>query len=124
MRRHSAQRHGRRTSKILGVLLGVAAAGCGGPFDNRADDNAGEEVVVDCPLYCAVVMRRCKGSMRQYSSVEACTEACTAYPIDGVTGSVSGNTLQCRFTFALAARKTTHYAFCRNAGPSGGVNCK
>lgn len=116
------QRCGWRGRTALFFVFAASLGACG-HFDNEHEDLSGDGLVLDCPVYCAVVMRRCQGSAQQFLSFDACITACAAYPTDGALGAASGNSLQCRFTFALAARKTTRYAFCRNAGPLGGVNC-
>lgn len=70
----------------------------------------------DCDVYCAAVLRACGGAQRQFADAQGCAAACAGYAGAGAAGDMSGDTLQCRLTYAAAARESP-VALCGCAGP-------
>lgn len=110
----------------LGTLLASSfVLGACGVFDgDEAEPFTELPYVLDCNLYCSVMLRRCQGAAVQFASPDACAEACAGYPADGNVYATSGNSLQCRFNLLMVMRPPTMQVFCRAAGPSGGTLCQ
>jgi hypothetical protein len=78
-----------------------------------------------CDEYCAEVMNGCTAEHAQYIDLDACRAACADYP-QGSAGDKSGNSINCRLTYAKKA-SSEPYTYCTWAGPGGdgkcGANC-
>jgi hypothetical protein len=96
----------------------LVVAGCVGNVPGNSSSGSGG---IDCPSYCAEVMTNCSGSNAQYTAMENCMGACSAFTV-GTAADTSGNTLGCRIYHAgnAATDPVTH---CIHAGPSGGAAC-
>jgi hypothetical protein len=100
-----------RASFLLVLLVAACGGGSSGP----------DAAVSTCADYCAEIATNCTGTDTQYTSVDQCMAACTAFP-QGDPGAQSGNSLECRVyhTGAALGDPDTH---CVHAGPGGGGLC-
>ena len=74
-----------------------------------------------CDRYCAAVTSGCTDSHTQYLDLEACLAICPMLPV-GSPGDTSGNTVNCRLTYAKKA-SSEPYTYCTWAGPGGDGKC-
>ncbi len=103
-------------------LCGVAMAGCGAEVPAVARPYF--DVPMNCPNFCNVTMRHCRGEWLMYSSFDACLSTCATWPDTPGEHFTTGNTLQCRFVYASMVTHVQDTAsYCYSAGPSGGQNC-
>ncbi len=75
-----------------------------------------------CEAYCGLIARSCTGDDQQYPDSDACLRACEVLPDTGAIGATDGDTVQCRFTHAVAAIDDAA-ANCDRAGATGGGTC-
>ncbi len=80
-----------------------------------------------CIDYCYQVMGEpgvCVGEFAIYRSLPECFETCGGFPTTGVTGAVSGDSLECRIEHAILAQGPEGPAkHCPHAAPGGGGVC-
>jgi hypothetical protein len=113
----------RSISTLAGQFLAVVAVlvGCGG--SNTKPDAAIDAVPVnlDCPTYCAQIQANCTGANAQYADLAHCNAACASFSVGSSTvNDLSGNTLGCRISHAVAASSAASSATqCMYAGPVG-----
>jgi hypothetical protein len=114
---------------------GGKAGGGAGAAGTASGGTGGSGGAPSCTDYCTAIMKNCTGgdgssnggnpdatkTHQQYSAVENCMAACTAFPV-GTLADTSGNTLGCRLYHANAAASdaTLH---CPHAGPGGDGTC-
>lgn len=55
-----------------------------------------------CGVYCGTVVEACPTNEGSFEDVKDCENECNSWP-EGVEGEESGNTRQCRLTYALRA---------------------
>jgi hypothetical protein len=79
---------------------------------------AGSEFL--CGAYCELMSANCTGDNTQYLE-DPCLQSCN-FAIDGEVGDTSGDTIQCRTTYAELAEGAPAVN-CNKAGPSGGGVC-
>jgi hypothetical protein len=91
---------------------GESAAGSGG-------DTAGEEPL--CERYCSAIMAGCSQEHAQYIDRDGCLAACAKLAA-GAPGDRTGNSIQCRLTYAMKANSEP-YTYCTWAGPGGDGKC-
>lgn len=80
-----------------GAAAGGAAGNPGGGAAGALPD-AGADL---CAQYCNLEQQKCTfgtGGNAQFTSRDACMNACASYDKTGTPGTSSGNTLQCRMT--------------------------
>lgn len=76
-----------------------------------------------CDNLCTLTLLHCKNENRAYASYDACMQSCAGITEEGEPGATSGDSVQCRLTYALMARHTLTMWFCQNASPTGGLQC-
>ena len=96
-----------------------AAGGDGG----AAGRGEGPEIppVPLCERYCDAILTGCTDEHAQYIDRDACLAACADYP-EGTPGDKSGNSINCRLTYASKA-SSEPYTYCTWAGPGGDGKC-
>lgn len=104
--------------RVARAALTLALLSCG-----RIEQQVTATSPGDCQTYCGVTFLNCRRANTLYTQFGDCMTACNGFPTDGKLGDISGNTLQCRLTFAVAAENDP-VPFCRNASQSGGPACQ
>lgn len=74
-----------------------------------------------CERYCDAILAGCTDEHAQYNDRDACLAACADYP-EGTPGDKSGNSINCRLTYASKA-SSEPYTYCTWAGPGGDGKC-
>ena len=69
-----------------------------GTFCGPAGASGGGVCGSECDGYCDLMLHSCPGA---YASAPDCQTACAALPANGAVGATTGNSLQCRATYAL-----------------------
>jgi hypothetical protein len=92
---------------------GEAGAGTGG-------DAPVEEPPL-CERYCTTIMAECSQQHAQYIDRDGCLAACARFE-PGLAGDKTGNSVNCRLTYALKA-SSEPYTYCTWAGPGGDGKC-
>ncbi len=83
-------------------------------FCSAAGPSGGGVCGSPCDAYCDLMDHACAGA---YASASACQTACAAFPTSGLPGATSGNSLQCRASYALqAVTSATPATSCSAAG--------
>jgi hypothetical protein len=95
-----------------------------------ADAGTDADAQVDtlsCEYYCQLITDTCKGSNKQYSTIEACIGLCSTFP-EGKLDDEKGNTLGCRIHVLETTKAMIESSDCAAAGPGGdgvcGSNCE
>ena len=110
-----------------GSTGGAAGAGgsTGGAAGSGGAAGTGGAAAATCAGYCDTLMKDCTGADAQYSSKDACSKGCDAYP-KGSPGEKAGNSLECR-AYHVGNVAAGGVAHCGHAGPAGdgvcGSNC-
>lgn len=109
------------------VTMGGRDAMAMGPADSDLPpipDVGGPGMMTECSDYCMNVEAFCAGADQVYADAIECEIACQATRTlgNGPPGATSGNTIECRQTWAISAQASPAVA-CRNASPSGGGVC-
>ena len=106
----------------------TAAAGAAGESSDAGSGGAGGKggggaagAASLCDRYCAAVTSGCTDKHTQYLDLEACLAICPLLP-EGIPGDTSGNTINCRLTYAQKA-SSEPYTYCTWAGPGGDGKC-
>lgn len=89
-------------------------------FCKNASETGGGVCGSFCTNYCDLMGRNCAGS---FATAPECMTACAAFSTDGDPTDLSGNTVQCRITFATAAGEpgvVEPELLCESAGPQSG----
>lgn len=80
-----------------------------------------------CDNYCHLAMLNCSGASTIYANLSDCQQACSGFPTSGRPGDTSGDTVQCRISFAAAAGENRSGVAatlsCPSAGPSS-TDCR
>ena len=105
------------------VAMGVAVLGCAA-FEDKSTETGGgtafipEDTAMDrCTPYCQRMVANCGPNQTAiYPSGDDCFAACVEFDLSGTAGDETGNTLQCRETFAELT-PTDHETYCPLAGP-------
>ncbi|MEW5855201.1 MAG: hypothetical protein AB2A00_40870 [Myxococcota bacterium] len=58
-----------------------------------------------CTTWCDLIMDGCPGDPPRYATRQACEEDCANFPLGGLPGYGSGDTLQCRIVHASTAQE-------------------
>jgi hypothetical protein len=75
-----------------------------------------------CDTYCGLALSHCTRGNLLYDSMAACLKACDGLSASGRDGDLSGDTLQCRTSWLIAAARRPR-GFCVNGGLDGGDAC-
>jgi hypothetical protein len=99
---------------------GDAATNCA-----YASPSGGDQCGTWCENYCQIAMSNCTGGNQLYNNESACLTSCESFDASGDAGDTSGDTLQCRITYAGKAGGWGNVAVtnCPNAAPDGGEVC-
>jgi len=111
---------GCREQYALLALEEDAATNC-----TYASPSGGGKCGTWCENYCQLAMANCTGGSQIYNSEQECLSTCSTLDATGDAGDTSGDTLQCRITYAgkagaWGANKVTN---CGNAASDGGDVC-
>jgi hypothetical protein len=69
-------------------------------FCGAAGPTGGNTCGTWCDGYCDLMLHSCSGT---YASATACQSACAAFPSNGAIGVTTGDSVQCRSTYAMSA---------------------
>lgn len=108
-----------RFTPLLFAALALASVAC---FQPEANDGVEP---LRCEDYCSTISDSCQDTQEQYPTDIACMNVC-GLMLPGTEGDAQGNTLACRFTWALEAPEKTGEELdqtCRWAGPGGDGTC-
>lgn len=98
------------------LIILAAVTGCGSSDPPVQIDAA----VPDCDLYCSTIQKNCSGANPQYASTDSCKQTCLSFGPS--VNETPGNTLGCRFHYAVDASNTARALDdCTRAGPAGDV---
>lgn len=111
---------GCREHHALLALEGNTATNC-----DYASPSGGGQCGSWCENYCQLAMANCTGGNALYSTEQECLNTCATLDDSGEAGASSGDTLQCRITYAGKAGGWGDVAAtnCPNAAPDGGDVC-
>ena len=76
-----------------------------------------------CTNYCYLAAEVCVGESALYDNSEACSTACADLNDEGASGTVAGNSIQCRLTQLKQAALEGDPSLCASAAPDGGAPC-
>jgi hypothetical protein len=96
-------------------------AGAGGAGEAGAGGEIGIMEPPLCERYCAAMMAGCSQQHAQYIDKDGCLAACAEFA-PGKSGDKTGNSANCRLTYAEKA-SSEPYTYCTWAGPGGDGKC-
>lgn len=111
---------GCREHHALLAQVGDTATNCA-----SASPSGGGQCGSWCENYCQLAMANCTGGNALYNSEAACLTSCADFDDTGETGASSGDSVQCRITYAGKAGGfgVNAATTCANAAVDGGEVC-
>lgn len=112
-------------SSTGGKAAGDSGAGGAGIKDGGGHDampgDAASPFAGICQQFCTDNIATCTGANKQYTDKATCLVACAKFDTSGVTGALTGNTLQCRVYHLSNAMKATPATSAADHCPHTGV---
>ena len=89
----------------------------------RAAPSGGGVCGRECDVYCDLVEANCDGDHALYADRDGCMTACAGFPVDGVSGAATGDSIQCRIHHAGVPAAAEPAVHCPSAGRDGAGVC-
>jgi hypothetical protein len=102
-------------------VLGIEQATLDPALDKATTTDAGRKSL--CDTYCDILSANCTGNVEQFVSKDVCKPFCQKLD-PGTPGDTTGNSVNCRLTYAKLAKSAGETSDnCSIAGPGGNGQC-